>query len=198
MLNVRRLAPAKLWIVGAGVCAVALTGCRHIEDRIHTGSIKDSGVVHDAPAPSKSSTSRKASMKRASVRAPAKSAASGVAAAAPAQMASAQPVAKPPAAPAKPAVDNRGPVEITLDECRKLMAQGDVLAARARVETAMTKARSPYLLWLARTYDPRFLSKIKNANAKPDVQRAAALYREAADLGSLEAADNLKALTGKR
>lgn len=91
--------------------------------------------------------------------------------------AAANPAAAAPS-PAQPA----GPVPVTadagtLERAKTLLNEGDLTGARELLQT-MQADKTPDAAWaMARSYDPRFVKGLTNANAQPDVSKAAHWYR---------------------
>jgi hypothetical protein len=83
-----------------------------------------------------------------------------------------------------------------LEEGRMLFRNGEVLAARERYVAALSAPLPEVLLELARTYDPNYLDRLPKADADADIDRARALYEQAATLGSKAAETDLTRLQG--
>jgi hypothetical protein len=81
---------------------------------------------------------------------------------------------------------------------RELMSAGKVGDARVLLSLAAEANDSTAAFMLATTYDPIVLQKLKNADSCPDIKIASAWYQKAADLGSTEASNWLKAAGSNR
>lgn len=77
-----------------------------------------------------------------------------------------------------------------------LFRSGEVLAARERYVAALSAPLPEVLLELARTYDPNYLGRLPRTDAEADIERARALYEQAATLGSKAAEADLARLPG--
>jgi hypothetical protein len=186
MLQFRRMSA-----MGKAAAVVAMTlfvaGCTWWEENrapVH-GSIKDDAVAtRPRPKPAKIASERP--VKQASV-----------AIASPIVTSSAAPLVPPPAAPspaAKPdraAEDSRMITAELLAEGRRLFGLGMVIEARKRLFAAMDGAKPDVFLALARTFDVHYLSGLQKPDGAPDMDRAMALYRKAAEQGAREALEDI-------
>lgn len=76
----------------------------------------------------------------------------------------------------------------------QLLDQGRVLAARETLLRAFDATKPDVVAAFARTFDPLHIARSPNADAKPDVQAAIALYADAERLGAVGATDALQRL----
>jgi hypothetical protein len=76
----------------------------------------------------------------------------------------------------------------------QMLAIGDVSAARKFYEYAARRGDAAAAAKLAETYDPDFLRLIGAVGLQPDVEKAAAWYRQAAALGDTPSQARLRAL----
>jgi hypothetical protein len=75
-----------------------------------------------------------------------------------------------------------------LDRANRMLTYGDIIAARLILEYLVSQRRAPEALAaLAKSYDPGFLRQQKVLGMSGDAERAAALYKQAAELGDTEA-----------
>jgi hypothetical protein len=75
-----------------------------------------------------------------------------------------------------------------LDRANRMLGYGDIIAARLILEYLVSHRKMPEALAiLAKSYDPAFLRQQKVLGVSGDASRAAALYKEAAELGDNEA-----------
>ncbi len=113
----------------------------------------------------------------------------------------AAPAAPAPAAPRQVAPKQAAPDGANgtrlLAEGRALFQTGEVLAAREKYVAALTAPLPDVLLELARTYDPNYLDRLPKSDADADVDRARALYEQAAALGAPGAQEDLQRLQGR-
>jgi len=101
-------------------------------------------------------------------------------------------VLAPPVILAKPERSAPGAeTKVFVARARAFMAQGDMTTARLFLERAsnLGDAQATYLL--AQTYDPVVLSRWKVLGVSPDVDKARALYSEAAAAGFADATNRL-------
>jgi TPR repeat protein len=75
-----------------------------------------------------------------------------------------------------------------------MMALGDIASARLYYDLAMRRGSAVAARKLARSYDPLFLQGERVSGLRPDVVKAIAAYRAAAELGDTEAAAQLATL----
>jgi len=101
------------------------------------------------------------------------------------------PVAAPPATAPRPEVQRY------LARGRDLMRLGDVTSARTFFERALRSGAADGAIELASTFDPNTLNERGVIGLQPDLQRAIALYRQAADMGAPAAAVRLEQLGAK-
>lgn len=78
-----------------------------------------------------------------------------------------------------------------LAEGRRLFGLGMVIEARKRLFAAMDGAKPDVFLALARTFDVHYLSGLQKPDGAPDMDRAMALYRKAAEQGAREALEDI-------
>jgi hypothetical protein len=88
----------------------------------------------------------------------------------------------------KPAEDE------TLIEARTMLAEGEVLAARALLSKAVAARDPDGLFLMAETYDPNILAAHRARGVGADTERARALYKAAQGLGHARASTRLHAL----
>ncbi len=94
-----------------------------------------------------------------------------------------------PASPAGLAAAALGAARV--EEGRRLLAQGRVLAARSQFESAVEIAPGPALLELGRSYDPYYLGQLTSIDDGSEPRRAAALYQDAILHGAVAAGTDL-------
>ena len=108
-----------------------------------------------------------------------------------------QPTSTNPAqAPAAPPVFMRDAPAVAAMVVRgnQLLGAGDVAGAQLAFTQAAASGSAPGALGLAKTYDPRFLTKVGARGIVPDVKIAAAWYKRAALLGEPDAAEILSGI----
>lgn len=172
--------------MGKATAVVAVTlfvaGCTWWEEHrapVH-GSIKDDAVAA-RPRPKPARIAAEKPMKQA-----------GVAIASPIVTSSAAPVEPPPATKSEQAAqDSRMITAELLAEGRRLFGLGMVIEARKRFFAATDGAKPEVLLALARTFDIHYLGALQKPDGAPDMDRALALYRKAAEQGAQEALEDI-------
>jgi hypothetical protein len=87
-----------------------------------------------------------------------------------------------------------GTITTLLARAKKMLALGDIGAARLLLERAASAQDATAALLLARTYDPTVLGTSNARTITPDARLARDWYRKAADLGSSEAQNRLTQL----
>jgi hypothetical protein len=76
----------------------------------------------------------------------------------------------------------------------QMMAIKDISAARKFYEFAVDGGSATATAKLAETYDPEFLGKLGVVGLRPDLEKAVALYRQAAALGDANAQERVRVL----
>ncbi|MEO1266062.1 MAG: hypothetical protein AAFV26_10190 [Pseudomonadota bacterium] len=84
--------------------------------------------------------------------------------------------------------------EIVVSDARRLIAEGELVAARELLEATAPTGHPDLLFALAETYDPNVLAAWGLSGVSPDVSRARTAYRAASRAGSALAAERLEAL----
>lgn len=110
--------------------------------------------------------------------------------------------AAPPLSPdipaAEPASTRRGPaaedVSALLDRAKRLIAVGDIAAARRLAEYAAAGDDGHALFALAETFDPRQLARWHVRGVRADAEKARVLYRRALEHGIPSAGERLSTL----
>lgn len=82
----------------------------------------------------------------------------------------------------------------TVIEARSMLADGDVLAARALLSKAVAARDPDGVFLMAETYDPNILAAHRARGVGSDTERARALYMAAKNLGHTRAGARLEAL----
>lgn len=101
---------------------------------------------------------------------------------------------RPQPSPAvKPSV-SREDEAILLSKGAELIGQGGIAAARLMFEELAQQGSSQGALAMARTYDPAYIAAAPTGSIVPDIPKALAWYKRAADLGSGEATVRLSQL----
>ncbi|MBK8907783.1 MAG: hypothetical protein IPM60_07720 [Rhodospirillales bacterium] len=102
--------------------------------------------------------------------------------------------AAPPveAAPAAVAAFDPGPLIV---RGRALLAQGDIVSARALFELAADNGSGEAALLTGKTYDPRFVADHKAVGLRGDAEQARRWYRTAISMGATEAQAALDGLS---
>lgn len=176
----------RMSVMGKAAAVVAMTlsvaGCTWWEEHrapVH-GSIKDNAVAA-RPRPKPARIASEKPVKQASV-----------AIASPIVTSSPAPLAPPPTSkPDRAAEDSRVITAELLAEGRRLFGLGMVIEARKRLFAAMDGAKPDVFLALARTFDIHYLSGLQKPDGAPDMDRAMALYRKAAEQGAQEALEDI-------
>jgi hypothetical protein len=78
---------------------------------------------------------------------------------------------------AKPALSKLGE-SILITEARRLLSEGDVASARARLKSGGPEQRAELAFVLAQSFDPNYLRTLPSANAKADRSEAERWYRK--------------------
>jgi hypothetical protein len=107
-----------------------------------------------------------------------------------------------PPAPVGPAAETGAPqasmtpdeIRSILDRAKRLIAVGDIAAARRLAEYAATGGDGSALFMLAETFDPKQLARWRVRGVRADAERARVLYRQALQRGIAEAQARLAAL----
>jgi hypothetical protein len=90
----------------------------------------------------------------------------------------------------------RPEIEVLIREGNKRMREGDVLGARQVYQKAFASGDAAAALAMGRSYDPIYLAKIVEGNAKPEPDKAFECYQRAKDAGAPQTAgiriDDLK------
>lgn len=94
-------------------------------------------------------------------------------------------------APAKPEPPRS---EVLLNDARRLISEGDLPAARQKLEDQALATNAAARFLLAETFDPNFLAARGIRSVRAEVPRAIELYREALDGGMDAARQRLSAL----
>jgi hypothetical protein len=94
-------------------------------------------------------------------------------------------------APAKPEPPRS---EVLLNDARRLIGEGDLPAARQKLEDQALTTNAAARFLLAETFDPNFLAARGIRSVRAEVPRAIELYREALDGGMDAARQRLSAL----
>jgi hypothetical protein len=94
-------------------------------------------------------------------------------------------------APAKPELPRS---EVLLNDARRLIGEGDLPAARQKLEDQALTTNAAARFLLAETFDPNFLAARGIRSVRAEVPRAIELYREALDGGMDAARQRLSAL----
>jgi S1-C subfamily serine protease len=83
-----------------------------------------------------------------------------------------------------------------MERANRMLAHGDIIAARLILDYLVSYRRVPEAMAsLAKSYDPGFLRQNKVLGVAGDAGKAAMLYRQAAELGDVEAKRLLSAIT---
>jgi hypothetical protein len=96
--------------------------------------------------------------------------------------------------PARTGSTNAADVTRLMARASGLLAQGNIIAARAVLERAAEVGSAQASFTLAETYDPLFLPKLKVYGTRGDVTKAKEFYARAAASGIKEAGARLEAL----
>jgi hypothetical protein len=91
--------------------------------------------------------------------------------------------------------DRGEPIELLIGRSEKLVADGNVEAARTLLQPAAQAHDARAALALGATYDPIMLAILKAHGEASDVSLALDWYKKARDFGSLEAEERLRSLT---
>jgi hypothetical protein len=103
-----------------------------------------------------------------------------------------------PAAPATKATVSREDEAILLAKGAELVGQGGIAAARLMFEELAQQGSSQGALAMARTYDPAYIAAAPTGSITPEVPKALAWYKRAAELGSGEAGLRISQLASQR
>jgi hypothetical protein len=175
---------AAIMAITTSVSGCAWQHWRQPAPAVSYGSIKDDPVVPARPRPVAAATIQPVKKAQVVATAPIVTASTAI------------PAPRP--APTPTADDSRLISTELLAEGRRLFGLGMVLEARKRLSAAMDGAPPEVLLTLARTFDAHYLSALRQPDAYPEMDRALAFYRKAAERGSEEALEDIARIEGAR
>lgn len=98
----------------------------------------------------------------------------------------------------RPAIDKSVPVDRLVGLGERLIAGGDVSAARLILTEAVKEGSAPAALTLGKTFDPNELHRATDASDLVNVESAKTWYEKAKQLGSSEAQAQLDRLTSRK
>jgi hypothetical protein len=83
---------------------------------------------------------------------------------------------------------SRPEIEVLIREGNRRMREGDILGARQVYQKASASGDAAAALAMGRSYDPIYIAKIVEGNAKPEPDKALECYQRARDAGAAQTA----------